>query len=150
MFCFAHLQSCHNGWASNISFVVDTGCAGIHHSKYQMPIHYNTIDDGQNKKSHRLFSNFLAALSNTQFQIFRANLFSRNFQGYHICFTRMIRNSLNFSKMAILKQTSEVVSENKNPFVSPILHGISWSRSGGVSHNNKNAIQDTQTQHRAK
>ena len=33
MFCFAHLQSCHNGWASNILIVVDTSCAGIHHSR---------------------------------------------------------------------------------------------------------------------
>ena len=24
--------------------------AGIHHSKYWMPIHYDTIEDGQNKK----------------------------------------------------------------------------------------------------
>ena len=56
-FCFAHLQSCHNGWASNILIVVDTGCAGIHHSKYRMPIYYDTIEDGQNKTSHRLFSN---------------------------------------------------------------------------------------------
>ena len=31
--------------------------AGIHHSKYWMPIHYDTIEDGQNKTSHRLFSN---------------------------------------------------------------------------------------------
>ena len=30
--------------------------AGIHHSKYWMPIHYDTIEDGQNKKSHILFS----------------------------------------------------------------------------------------------
>ena len=36
--------------------VVDTGYAGIHHSKYWMPIHYDTIEDGQNKKSHLLFS----------------------------------------------------------------------------------------------
>ena len=32
MFCFAHLQSCHNGWACNILIVVDAGKAGIHHS----------------------------------------------------------------------------------------------------------------------
>ena len=57
IFCFAHLQWCHNGWASNIFIVVDTGYAGIHHSKYWMPIHYDTIEDGQNKKSHLLFSN---------------------------------------------------------------------------------------------
>ena len=25
MFCFAHLQACHNGWASNILIVLDTG-----------------------------------------------------------------------------------------------------------------------------
>ena len=31
---------------------------GIHHSKYWMSIHYDTIEDGQNKKSHLLFSNF--------------------------------------------------------------------------------------------
>ena len=33
------------------------GGSGIHHSKYWMPIHYDTIADGQNKKSHLLFSN---------------------------------------------------------------------------------------------
>ena len=38
--------------------VVDTGYAGIHHSKYWMPIHYDTIEDGQNKKSHLLFSKY--------------------------------------------------------------------------------------------
>ena len=54
--CFAHLRWCHNGWASNILIVVDTSYAGIHHSKYWMPIHYDTIEDGQNKKSHLLFS----------------------------------------------------------------------------------------------
>ena len=54
--CFAHLLWCHNGWASNILIVVDTGYAGIHHSKYWMPIHYDTIEDGQNKQSHLLFS----------------------------------------------------------------------------------------------
>ena len=54
--CFAHLRWCHNGWASNILIVVDTGYAGIHHSKYWMPIHYDTIEDGQNKQSHLLFS----------------------------------------------------------------------------------------------
>ena len=51
IFCFAHLRWRHNGWASNILIVVDTGYAGIHHSKYWMPIHYDTIEDGQNKKS---------------------------------------------------------------------------------------------------
>ena len=55
--CFAHLRWCHNGWASNILIVVDTGYAGIHHSKYWRPIHYDTIEDGQNKQSHLLFSN---------------------------------------------------------------------------------------------
>ena len=40
-FCFAHLQSCHNGWACNILIVVDTGLEG-----------------GQNKTSHRLFSKY--------------------------------------------------------------------------------------------
>ena len=44
MFCF-------------VLIVVDTGCAGIHHSKYWMPIHYDKIEDGQNKTSHHLFSN---------------------------------------------------------------------------------------------
>ena len=38
--------------------MVDTGYAGIHHSKYWMPIHYDTIEDGQNKKSHLLFSKY--------------------------------------------------------------------------------------------
>ena len=44
IFCFAHLRWFHNGWASNISIMVE---AGIHHSKYWMPIHYGTIKDGQ-------------------------------------------------------------------------------------------------------
>ena len=35
------------------------GYAGIHHSKYWMPNHYDTIEDGQNKKSHLLFSNYI-------------------------------------------------------------------------------------------
>ena len=56
--CFAQLRWCHNGWASNILIVVDTGYAGIHHSKYWMPIHYDTIEDGQNKQSHLLFFNW--------------------------------------------------------------------------------------------
>ena len=38
--------------------MVDTSYVGIHHSKYLMPIHYDTIEDGQNKKSHLLFSNY--------------------------------------------------------------------------------------------
>ena len=32
--------------------------AAIHHSKYWMPIHYDTIKDEQNKKSDFLFSKF--------------------------------------------------------------------------------------------
>ena len=30
--------------------MVDASYAGIHHSKYGMPIHYDTTEDGQNKK----------------------------------------------------------------------------------------------------
>ena len=37
------------GCVSNISVVVDTGHAGIHHSKYWMSIHYDTTEDVQNK-----------------------------------------------------------------------------------------------------
>ena len=59
--CFVHLRWCHNGWASNILIVVDTGYAGIHHSKYWMPIYYDTIEDGQNKQSHLLFSNSISS-----------------------------------------------------------------------------------------
>ena len=44
-----HVQSCHNGWASNISIVMDTGCAGTHHSKYMMSIDYDMIEDGKTK-----------------------------------------------------------------------------------------------------
>ena len=39
--------------------MVNTGYAGIHHSKYWMPIHYDTIEDEQNQKSHLLFSKWL-------------------------------------------------------------------------------------------
>ena len=49
IFCFAHLQWCHNGWASNI-FIYPPRL------KYWMPIHYDTIKDGQKKKNHLLFS----------------------------------------------------------------------------------------------
>ena len=59
IFCLPHLWWCHNGWASNILIMVDTSYAGIHHSTYWMPIHYDTIEDGQDKKSHLLFSNWL-------------------------------------------------------------------------------------------
>ena len=34
---------------------------GIHYSKYWMPIHYDTIEDGQNKKSHLFFSKCIGA-----------------------------------------------------------------------------------------
>ena len=34
-------------------------CAGVHPSKYWMPIHYDTIEDGQNKIFHRLFSKYI-------------------------------------------------------------------------------------------
>ena len=51
-FCFAHLLWCHNGWASNILIVMEYH----HYSKYWMSIHYDTIEDGQNKKSNVLFS----------------------------------------------------------------------------------------------
>ena len=43
-----------------IFWVVDTG---VHHSKYWMPIHYDTIEDGQNKKSHLLFSLLVGIVS---------------------------------------------------------------------------------------
>ena len=55
-FCFAHLRWCHNGWASNI---LSGGCRRSRYPprlKYWMPIHYDTIEDRQNKKSHLLFS----------------------------------------------------------------------------------------------
>ena len=54
IFCFAHLQRCHNGWASNI---LSGGYRRIHapRSKSWMPFHYDTIEDKQNKKSHLLF-----------------------------------------------------------------------------------------------
>ena len=54
--CFAHLRWCHNGWASNI---LSGGCRRSRHPpwlKYWMPIHYDTIEDGQNKQSHLLIS----------------------------------------------------------------------------------------------
>ena len=47
---------CHNGWAPNI---LSGGCRRSRYPprlKYWMPLHYDTIEDGQNKKSHLLFS----------------------------------------------------------------------------------------------
>ena len=76
--CFAHLRWCHNGWALNILIVVDTGYAGIHHSKYWMPIHYNTIEDGQNKQGGailRAAGNIFAG------QYLRATFLRANFCG---------------------------------------------------------------------
>ena len=40
-----------------IFLIVYTGYSGIHHSKYWMPIHYDTIKDAQNKKSHQKIHN---------------------------------------------------------------------------------------------
>ena len=50
IFCFAHLWWCHNGWASNI---LSGGCWRSRYPpqlKYWMPIHYDTIEEEQNKK----------------------------------------------------------------------------------------------------
>ena len=68
-FCFAHLRWCHNGWASNIlvqyfvCVLIHQAIRGVHTRsqcppglKYWMLIHYDTIEDGQNIKSHLLFS----------------------------------------------------------------------------------------------
>ena len=55
-FLFCHLQWCHNVWTSNI---LSGGCRRSQYPprlKYWMPIHYDTIEDGQNKKSQLLFS----------------------------------------------------------------------------------------------
>ena len=76
IFCFAHLRWCHNGWASNILIVVDTGYAGIHHSKYWMPIHYDTIEDGQNK-----------------------NLIFYSLNEFNICIVYLNCNGLNFIQL---------------------------------------------------
>ena len=62
MFCFAHLFRFIMDGHPIFQFMVDTGCTGIHHSKYWMPIHYDTIEDGQNKTSHRFFSNYFLCL----------------------------------------------------------------------------------------
>ena len=61
--CFALLRWCHKGWASNILIVV-------HHSKYRMPIHYNTNGDGHNKKSYLLFFKIPDGIPNTVQNLF--------------------------------------------------------------------------------
>ena len=43
---------CPSSMVSYSVIVVDTGYASIHHSKYWMPIYYDTIEDGQIRKSH--------------------------------------------------------------------------------------------------
>ena len=53
IFCFAHLRWSHNGWASNI---LSGGCRRTTTIKILVPIHYDTIKDGQSNKSHLLFS----------------------------------------------------------------------------------------------
>ena len=53
IFCFAHLRWCHNGCASNI---LSGGCRQL---KYWMPIHYDTIEDGQNKTKNLIFLSFI-------------------------------------------------------------------------------------------
>ena len=60
-FCFENrrwdfLRWCHNGWPSNI---LSDGCqcsCYLPQLKCWMPIHYDTIEDGQNKKCLLLFS----------------------------------------------------------------------------------------------
>ena len=56
-----------------IFWVVD---AGVPRIKYWMPIHYDTIEDGQSKKSHLLFS-FLARIV-LFFAFYRRDLFVKN------------------------------------------------------------------------
>ena len=53
--CFAHLQWCHNGWASNILIVLDTSYTGTQNIGCPSII-YDTIKDGQNNNSCLLLS----------------------------------------------------------------------------------------------
>ena len=53
---FIHKGSNYSNETNEMSY------AGIHHSKYWMPIHYDTIEDEQNRKSHLLFSNYVSKL----------------------------------------------------------------------------------------
>ena len=69
-FFFAHLRWCLIGWALNILN------AGIHYSKYRMPIHYDTIEVGQNKKSHLLLSFSVRIV--WFFAFYQRNLFVKN------------------------------------------------------------------------
>ena len=48
LFCLSSMVS---QWIG-IQYFNHGGVAGIHHSKYWMPIHYDTIEDGKTKKSH--------------------------------------------------------------------------------------------------
>ena len=64
IFCFVHLQWCHNRGPSNI---LSGGCLPYQYSpwlKYCTPIHQHndTIEGGQNKKSPLLFSCFVRNL----------------------------------------------------------------------------------------
>ena len=69
-------NGCHNGWASNI-----LSSRYPPRLKYWMPIHYDTIEDGQNKKSHLLFS-FLVYCG--FFAFHRRDLFVKNIiTSYH-------------------------------------------------------------------
>ena len=86
IFCFAHLWWCQNGWASNI---LSGRCWRSRYPprlKYWMPIHYDTIEDGQNKKSHLLFS-FLVRIV-LFFAFYRRDLFVKNiitsFHWFHL------------------------------------------------------------------
>ena len=60
-FYFALLRWCHNGWASNILIVVDTGYGGIHQSKYLLPFEYwqkKKIKRKRKKKKKTIFHAF--------------------------------------------------------------------------------------------
>ena len=68
------LRWCHNGWASNI-------LSGAPRLKYSMPIYYDTIEDGQNKKSHLSFTflvRIVLLLFCFVFFFFRRDLFAKN------------------------------------------------------------------------
>ena len=73
---------------------------GGHHSKYWIPIHYDTIEDGQNKTSHRLFSKHFSTMmcvfkhSTDSIILFIRTYFSRSVLAY-ILFTNWKSNLQN-------------------------------------------------------
>ena len=136
-FCFAHLRWCHNGWASNI---FSGGCRRSRYSqhpprlKYWMPIHYDTIEDGQNKKSHLLLSFLVRIVLLLHFtgEIYLSKLLLHRFIDFIWIITPLMKINVSIQETKIIAwrvkyATTRVIAERAIHH-GPVMDGRSFGQ----------------------